>query len=130
MDPKIAKQVEALLKGAAPSDIAEVEKMVAEAKNRLGLGTGTGFWEGKTPCWEMTRCPEMIRSNCPAPKKQTVPCWQIEGTYCKLTDYGTKGDDTRICEVCRVYKTWGMGEPIKITLTGKGFDSTLRSGGK
>ena len=127
MELKVAKQVEEMLKGAAPADIAEIEKIVAEAKTRIGLEPGEGFWEDKTPCWEMTRCPEMIRSDCPVPKHQDVPCWQIEGTYCKLADYGARGDDTSICEVCRVYKRWGGGEPIKITLLDKGINAALRS---
>ena len=57
-----------------------------------------GFWEGKRPCWEMCQCPEMIRGDCPAPKHQSLPCWEIEGTYCKLEEYGTRGDDLSICK--------------------------------
>ena len=73
-----------------------------------------GFWEGKTPCWETFRCPEMIKTDCPAFKYRFLPCWNIQGTYCKLNDYGATGLDTSICEVCRVYKRYGHGEPIKI----------------
>jgi len=82
-----------------------------------------GFWEEKTPCWEMFRCPEAMRKECPAFKYRTLPCWQIEGTYCKLFDYGERGDGTEICENCRVYKKWGHGEQIEIKLRGQGFDT-------
>jgi len=96
-----------------------------ESKSARELGKG--FWEGKTPCWEMCRCPEMIKNECPAPKYQSVPCWQIEGTYCKLDDEGARGDDITICRVCRVYKRWSDGQPITITLLGKGINSTLKA---
>jgi hypothetical protein len=69
---------------------------------RVGPIAGTpevwGFWEGKRPCWEMCQRPEMIRGDCPAPKHQSLPCWEIEGTYCKLEEYGTRGDDLSICK--------------------------------
>ena len=84
------------------------------------------FWEGKTPCWEMCHCPPMIREDCPAPKYRFLPCWQIEGTYCKLDDYGATGRDTSICELCRVYKKWGDKKPIELKLFGRGIDTQLR----
>lgn len=76
-------------------------------------------------CWDICHCPSMIKNDCPATKYQFLPCWEIEGTYCKLNDFGAKGDDTSICEVCRVYKKYGKGEPIKIKLHGKGINSKL-----
>lgn len=85
------------------------------------------FWDGKMPCWEMCHCPAMIREECPSPRYQFLPCWQIEGTYCKLDDYGETGIDTTICKVCRVYKKYGNGEPIKLKLSGRGIDSSLKS---
>ena len=85
------------------------------------------FWKGKSPCWEMCHCPAMIREECPSPKYQFLPCWQIEGTYCKLDDYGETGTDTSICEVCRVYKKYGKGETIELKLFGRGIDSSLKS---
>lgn len=84
------------------------------------------FWQGKTPCWEMCHCSEVIRSECPATKYRHLPCWEIEGTYCKLTDDGTSGKDTSICQQCRVYKRWGQNRPIEIRLSGKGIDSFRR----
>ena len=86
-----------------------------------------GFWAGKTPCWEMCHCPQMIREECPAAKYPFLPCWEIEGTYCKLDDYGATGTDTSICQVCRVYKRWGGAQPIRIKLLGKGIDASLKS---
>lgn len=87
----------------------------------------TNYWSGKSPCWEMCHCPAMIRGECPATKYQFIPCWQIEGTYCKLDDYGESGYDTSICQVCRVYKKYGNGEPIELKLLGRGLDSSLKS---
>jgi len=86
-----------------------------------------GFWAGKAPCWEMCHCPQMIREECPATKYPSLPCWEIEGTYCKLDDYGATGTDTSICQVCRVYKRWGGAQPIRIKLFGKGIDASLKS---
>ncbi|MDD5311840.1 MAG: hypothetical protein PHO26_02240 [Dehalococcoidia bacterium] len=88
--------------------------------------TGVNFWTDKQACWEKCHCPEMIKAECPATKYQFVACWEIEGTYCKLDDKGATGKDTSICEVCRVYKKYGNGEPIRIKLFGKGMDTQLR----
>jgi len=120
---KVAEQVEELLRGVTTvEEIAEVERAINEAKGKVLVEPALGFWEGKTPCWEMFRCPEAMRNECPAFKYRTLPCWQIEGTYCKLLDYGQRGDGTDICQVCRVYKRWGHGEPIELKLFGKGFN--------
>ena len=85
------------------------------------------FWHDKTPCWQMCHCPESIRNGCPAYRYQHLPCWEIEGTYLKLSDDGSKGDDTSICYVCRVYKRYGNGKPIVTKLHGKGLDTYCRS---
>jgi hypothetical protein len=76
-------------------------------------------------CWEMCHCPEMIKRDCPATKYITTPCWEIEGTYCKLNDFGATGDDTSICYVCRVYKKYGNDNPIKLKLFGRGINNKL-----
>ncbi len=131
MKSKLVEQVEEVLKRVRTvEDIAEIERIIREVKGKILLGPAGGFWEGKKPCWEMCQCPEMIRSECPAPKYQSLPCWEIEGTYCKLDDYGSRGDDTSICQVCRVYKRWGGAGPIQIKLFGRGIDTTLRSIGR
>ncbi len=128
MKPKELEQVKLLLKEVETvEEIAEVERVIEEAKGKILAEPSLGFWEGKTACWEMFRCPEAVRSECPAFKYRSLPCWEIEGTYCKLDDYGATGQDTSICEVCRVYKKWGHGEPIEIKLFGKGIDTSLRS---
>lgn len=85
------------------------------------------FWQGKSPCWEMCHCPEDIKGQCPASKNTFLPCWEIEGTYLKLSDDGTRGDDLSICQVCRVYKRYGGGKPIEIKLKGKGLDTYCRN---
>jgi len=95
----------------------KVDKAVEEEKKN--------YWTGKVPCWEKSNCPDMIKGECPASKYQFLPCWEIEGTYCKLDDKGATGCDTSICETCQVYKKYGNGEPIKIKLFGHGIDTTL-----
>ncbi len=126
MKTKVAEQVEELLRGVTTvEELAEVERVINEVKGKVLAEPGLGFWEGKTPCWEMFRCPEAMKSECPAFKYRTLPCWQIEGTYCKLRDYGQRGDATDICQVCRVYKRYGHGEPIEIKLRGKGFNAGI-----
>jgi hypothetical protein len=126
MERRIVEQVEAILKGeVTPGELAEIEKIIEEAKGRLPEEKGLGIWEGKSPCWEMTNCPQSLRNECPAYKNTETPCWEIEGTYCKLDDYGATGRDTSICQVCRVYKRYGVNAPIKITLCGQGFSPAL-----
>lgn len=79
------------------------------------------FWRGKTPCWEITLCPDIVRDDCPAYHCRVYPCWEIEGTYCKWNDWGTHGRDTEICLSCPVYLEYGSGRPIKIKLQGRGI---------
>ncbi len=91
------------------------------------LGEEVNFWTGKNPCWEMCQCPKVIKDECPATRYTSYPCWEIEGTYCKLDRTGTNGKDTSICEICRVYKRWGENQPIQLKLFGRGIDSTMRT---
>jgi hypothetical protein len=122
----IVEQVEELLNGAVTAeDLAQIEKAIQEAKGKIRLSNDLGFWKGKTPCWEMCSCPSSLREECPTSKNLELPCWEMEGTYCKLDDYGATGRDTSICQVCRVYKRYGNGEPIKIKLFGQGFNPTF-----
>ena len=84
------------------------------------------FWADKQPCWEKCHCPEIIKAECPATVYQFLPCWEIEGTYCKLDDRGATGRDTSICETCRIYKKYGNGDPIVLKLFGKGIDTHIK----
>ena len=128
MKTKMIEQLEEILRGITTfEDIAEIERAISEVKGSILAEPTLGFWEGKTPCWEMFCCPEAIRNECPAFKHRGVPCWQIEGTYSKLLDDGQKGYNTDICRVCRVYKRWGRGEPIEIKLLGKGFNHVVKA---
>ena len=128
MKPKELEQVKELLKGLATvEEVAEVDTIIAEAKGKVLAEPTLGYWEGKTPCWEMYRCPKALTSDCPAFKYRSLACWAIEGTYCKLDHYGVTGVDTSICQVCRVYKKYGHGEPIEIKLFGKGLTRVPRS---
>jgi len=126
MERKVVEQVEEILKGAVTAEeLAEIEKIIQEAKGRVPPDTDLGFWEGKTACWDMCNCPQSLKTECPAFKNRETPCWEIEGTYCKLDDYGATGRDTSICQVCRVYMRHGNSAPINITLVGQGFSPTL-----
>lgn len=101
-----------------------IEKM--ETKPEIKVESGFNFWAGKQPCWEMSHCTNMVKSECPAFKYQFLPCWEIEGTYCKLDDYGADGKDTSICQMCRIYKTYGDGKPIQLKLMGRGINTSLK----
>lgn len=96
-----------------------------ELVRKAGIGEEADFWTGKQPCWEMCKCPDVIKQECPASKYTSYPCWEIEGTYCKLDRTGTTGKDTSICRICRVYKRWGDERPIQLKLFGRGIDSTI-----
>jgi len=107
-----------------PDDMAEIERVISETKGKVLLGRTQGFWEGKTPCWEMVRCPEVIREDCPVQRHQAFACWELEGTYCKLSDGGASGGSTAACEVCRVYRRWGNNKPIVIRVLGDGMNAS------
>lgn len=82
------------------------------------------FWTGKATCWEMCYCPPVIRDECPAFNYRLIPCWETEGTFCKLkkeADGAVTGTDTTICKACRVYRKYGDGKPVELKLFGKGF---------
>ena len=103
------------------ANVIEKNRVVTEVADEK-----TGFWAGKQACWEKCHCPEMIKAECPASRYQFLPCWEIEGTYCKLDDRGAAGRDTAICEACQVYKKYGNGEPIRLKLFGRGLDTSLK----
>ncbi len=104
--------------------------MIAEIMEKAQIAeksANSNYWADKQPCWEKCHCPESIKSECPAFLYQFLPCWEIEGTYCKLDDHGSTGKDTSICEVCRVYKKYGKGAPIKLKLMGKGINTDFKN---
>ncbi|MFW6115089.1 MAG: hypothetical protein ACOC6E_02195 [Thermodesulfobacteriota bacterium] len=84
------------------------------------------FWSGKTPCWKLTGCPERIYLDCPAYRHRSYPCWEIEGTYCKWSDWGGNGKDTSLCLKCEVYLTWGAGVRIELKLMGQGIKLLIK----
>jgi methyl-accepting chemotaxis protein len=107
-----------------------MKQMVREApgeKEELVEESGADFWAGKTACWQMCNCPSAIKDDCPASKYTSVPCWEIEGTYCKLQKKGNAvtGTDTSVCETCRVYKKYGSDKPIELKLFGRGIDTSI-----
>ena len=107
-----------------------IKQMVREApgeKEEMVEERGADFWAGKTPCWQMCNCPPAIRDDCPASKYTSLPCWEIEGTYCKLQKKGNAvtGTDTSVCETCRVYKKYGSDKSIELKLFGRGIDTSI-----
>ncbi len=103
---------------------------VAEVANGIQTEDRTdkkaNFWTDKSPCWDLCNCPDVIKNECPVTQYQFLPCWEIEGTYCKLDDMGSSGKDTTMCQTCRVYKKYGNGEPVRLKLFGKGMDTHLK----
>lgn len=117
---EIIERVAEILTGVKTvEELAEIERAIQEIKGKLTVEQGNGFWEGKIPCWEMFRCPAEVKNKCPAFKNRSVPCWEVEGTYCKLFDYEEKGNNIDICRYCRVYKRWGNSEPIEVEVCEK-----------
>jgi Histidine kinase-, DNA gyrase B-, and HSP90-like ATPase len=47
------------------------------------------------PCWELTKCPQELRSSCAAYLEKTKPCWESNKMYCK--------EGAKKCEDCIVY---------------------------
>lgn len=126
MKNEIIEQVEELVKGAVTAEeFAEIEKVITEAKGKVLLDVDLGFWKGKTPCWDMCKCPSSIRQECPSFKKRDLPCWEIEGTYSKVDDYVVTCHGKSICHACCVYKRFGNGKPIKIKLFAQGLNPTF-----
>ena len=122
MDKNIKDQVEQIVAHIqTQEDITEIEKAIQDAKGKVLFREKEDYWTDKTPCWEMFHCPDELKAECPAYKDPTLPCWEVEGTYCKLFEYGAKGDGTDICKHCRAYKKYGDDVPIKIKLRGKGL---------
>ena len=93
-----------------------VAQFFRNEKARITKEHPRNFWFRKTPCWKMNHCPGSIKKVCPAPKNPSLPCWQIEGTYCKLDERNESGEDTSICKLCRVYKQYGGSGSLQIKL--------------
>lgn len=94
---------------------------MATKKQAARIVSPKDFWKRKTPCWEITRCPESIRADCPAYSHRQYACWEIEGTYCKWDEWGALGRDTSVCLICEVYIRWGKGKRIELKLLGQGI---------
>jgi hypothetical protein len=124
LERKVVEQVSKIITSSVTvEELEEIEKVIQEAKRDIAIEAPQGYWENKTPCWEMCSCPSSVRNECPSFRMRCQPCWEMEGTYCKLEDQGATGRDISICRICRVYKKYGNGEPIEIKLFGHGMDS-------
>ena len=98
-------------------------EILGEAWSALQEGSQSGaavesvsadYQAGRNPCWRICSCPEQVREECPAHRDGSRPCWEIAGTFCKLTVGDTAGDDqdTTVCQTCRVYRTYGDRKAI------------------
>ena len=65
---------------------------------------GSGFWEGKVPCWTIRDCAGETREHCPAHQDQSRPCWDHQDTFC------TKMFGARACLTCEVLLRY-VGNP-------------------
>ena len=103
----------------------EVAQFLGNEEARIAKEYRRNFWFRKTSCWEITHCPDSIKNACPAPKHPSLPCWQIEGTYCKLDERNESGEDTSTCKLCRVYEQYGGRRLLQIKL----FTSAIHHSG-
>lgn len=56
-------------------------------------------------CWEIRKCPEEKRSQCPAWEFESGKfCWFINGTICDNTVHKTWEEKIRVCKKCEVLK--------------------------
>ena len=105
---EVLREACAVLEGEADALVEVVTR-----ENRI-----VPFWDDKVSCWEMCRCPDQIRDECQAYINRLLPCWEIEGTFGKLTMEGgqVNGRNITNCQTCRVYKKYGDGKPIHLRL--------------
>lgn len=75
----------------------------------LSVATPTDelFSEGKKDtailCWEIKKCPEDRRENCPAYPDYGSKCWMVTGTNCGGTKQGSYHKKIANCKKCEVY---------------------------
>ena len=63
-------------------------------------------------CWEVNRCPEQIRCQCPAWQyDRGTLCWLINGTICNGTVHKNWKEKIRMCRSCSVLKALLEGAP-------------------
>ena len=108
----------------------EIAKLLRNRRARTAREYPRNFWFGKMPCWEVNQCPDNIKNVCPTPKYSFLPCWQIEGTYCKLDERHAGDLDTSICRLCPVYKQYGGCSPLQIKLFCSGIDTSVITAAK
>ncbi len=57
----------------------------------------------KKKCWDIHRCPEAVRYQCPAWEFQAGDlCWFITGTYCDGEVQTNWAEKMQICRECRI----------------------------
>ena len=58
------------------------------------------------PCWEIRKCPNETRHNCPAWEFQAGNlCWFINGTICEGKKIASWQKKMKICRPCKVFQT-------------------------
>ena len=78
------------------------------------------YWHDRKACWEINQCNEILAKECPAYLHQEYPCWEVEGTYCKLNDENFSRNEDSRCYSCKVYLQYGKGTPIQVKIFDKG----------
>ncbi|MFH1723733.1 MAG: MerR family transcriptional regulator [Elusimicrobiota bacterium] len=72
-------------------------KIIRHMIQELGLNIeGIRRLQALLPCWELVRCSEDKRSECPAYKDNSKPCWMVRGGDCSA-----RGNECRSCAVYR-----------------------------
>jgi len=70
------------------------------------LVAGESLNKKNKPCWEIKKCPQAIRQNCPAWELQLGQlCWFINGTICEGKAQSGWTEKMNICKKCKVFKS-------------------------
>ena len=60
----------------------------------------------RLPCWSIKKCPDNLRSRCPAWEFQTGElCWFINGTICDGRVHDNWGEKMKSCRECEVFSS-------------------------
>ncbi len=53
---------------------------------------------GSRPCWEIRRCPPVVRNSCAAYALKSLPCW--------IAHQFVSGEKKEACATCELYTQW------------------------
>ena len=79
--------------------ISELTKISDEiSRGNFDIRTNLG---GEIKCWEIQGCE---KSQCPAYRNTSTPCWYVDGTLCKENEPCTTPEKMEFCNECAVYR--------------------------